>query len=218
MNNTHELNRLQQKCVVRLVDDDTQFLESLKVLLSMKGWSVRGFSSAEKFIAEERFIEPGCLVLDIRMPNLTGLQLQHHIESTVAHPIPIIFLTGHGDVESAVHTLKHGALDFLQKPVVPAVLLDCIQQACAKSLTSQGERSERDRIEKRFNSLTKREKQIFEMAAQGVSNKGISARLDIAVPTVKMHRANAFDKVGVHSSLEASKAYFVMTDEKDHDQ
>ena len=93
MNNTHELNRLQQKCVVRLVDDDTQFLESLKVLLSMKGWSVRGFSSAEKFIAEERFIEPGCLVLDIRMPNLTGLQLQHHIESTVAHPIPIIFLT-----------------------------------------------------------------------------------------------------------------------------
>lgn len=109
-----ELQRLQKECVVRIVDDDEEFLNSLYQMLTLKGWFVRRFYDAISFLEEEDFKHPGCVVLDLRMPGMTGLQLQQKLED-IKSSLPILFLTGHGDVESAVHTLKHGAFDFFSK-------------------------------------------------------------------------------------------------------
>ena len=176
---------LQDKVIVRLVDDDKDFLRSMKLMLEMMGWKVRDFSLAQDFLQEENFKVPGCIVLDKEKA------------------LPIIFLTGHGDVESAVHTLKRGAFDFLQKPVNPLKFNKTIEEACRLSLDNFGASLEDREVIKAFKSLTPREKEIFELAAGGKSNKEIASDLDIAVATVKMHRANAFEKMSVHSSIEA---------------
>lgn len=207
--NEEILRKLQKECVVRIVDDDEEFLNSLYQILTLKGWYVRRFYDAVQFLKEEDFKHPGCLILDIRMPGMTGLQLQQQLEN-VEPALPILFLTGHGDVESAVHTLKHGAFDFFQKPVRPSVILEGITKACERSLKDTGDKNNTRTIQARFDKLTAREKEIFIKAANGVSNKEIASQLNIAVPTVKMHRANAFDKMAVHSSLEASKIYLVL--------
>ena len=173
---------LQDKVIVRLVDDDKDFLRSMKLMLEMMGWKVRDFSLAQDFLQEENFKVPGCIVLDMRMPGMTGLELQRQLINDKEKALPIIFLTGHGDVESAVHTLKRGAFDFLQKPVNPLKFNKTIEEACRLSLDNFGASLE---------------------AAGGKSNKEIASDLDIAVATVKMHRANAFEKMSVHSSIEA---------------
>lgn len=131
---------------------------------------------------------------------MTGLELQRQLINDKEKALPIIFLTGHGDVESAVHTLKRGAFDFLQKPVK---FNKTIEEACRLSLDNFGASLEDREVIKAFKSLTPREKEIFELAAGGKSNKEIAAELDIAVATVKMHRANALEKMSVHSSIEA---------------
>lgn len=121
---------LQDKVIVRLVDDDKDFLRSMKLMLEMMGWKVRDFSLAQDFLQEENFKVPGCIVLDMRMPGMTGLELQRQLINDKEKALPIIFLTGHGDVESAVHTLKRGAFDFLQKPVNPLKFNKTIEEAC----------------------------------------------------------------------------------------
>lgn len=194
---------LQAKVTVRLVDDDKDFLRSMKLMLEMMGWKVRDFSLAQDFLQEENFKVPGCIVLDMRMPGMTGMELQRQLIDNKEKALPIIFLTGHGDVESAVHTLKKGAFDFLQKPVNPLQFNKTIEEACRLSLNNFCASQEDRETIKAFKSLTPREKEIFEFAAEGKSNKEIAADLDIAVATVKMHRANAFEKMSVHSSIEA---------------
>lgn len=194
---------LQDKVIVRLVDDDKDFLRSMKLMLEMMGWKVRDFSLAQDFLQEENFKVPGCIVLDMRMPGMTGLELQRQLIENKEKALPIIFLTGHGDVESAVYTLKRGAFDFLQKPVNPLKFNKTIEEACRLSLENFGATLEDREAIRAFNSLTPREKEIFELAAGGKSNKEIASDLDIAVATVKMHRANAFEKMSVHSSIEA---------------
>ena len=177
---------LQDKVIVRLVDDDKDFLRSMKLMLEMMGWKVRDFSLAQDFLQEENFKVPGCIVLDMRMPGMTGLELQRQLINDKEKALPIIFLTGHGDVESAVHTLKRGAFDFLQKPVNPLKFNKTIEEACRLSLDNFGASLEDREVIKAFKSLTP-----------------IASDLDIAVATVKMHRANAFEKMSVHSSIEA---------------
>lgn len=194
---------IQEKVIVRLVDDDKDFLRSMKLMLEMMGWKVRDFSLAQDFLEEENFNVPGCIVLDMRMPGMTGLELQRQLIDSKEKALPIIFLTGHGDVESAVHTLKRGAFDFLQKPVNPLEFNKTIEEACRLSLDNFGASNEDREAVKAFKSLTPREKEVFELAAGGKSNKEIAYELDIAVATVKMHRANAFEKMSVHSSIEA---------------
>ncbi len=199
------LKEMQNRAVVRLVDDDESFLNSLTMLLQMKGWSVKKYSDPAAFLNDEIFKSPGCIVLDMRMPNLTGLQVQTYLNEMSTKSLPIIFLTGHGDVESAVHTLKHGAFDFLQKPVPPLRLLESIEKAVEFSMKQQQSENTISQIKSKFDSLTKREKEVFIAVANALSNKEISEKLNIAVPTVKMHRANAFEKMEIHSSAEAAK-------------
>lgn len=141
------------------------------------------------------------------LPEMTGLELQRKLLSQNKNHLPIIFLTGHGDVESAVYTLKNGAFDFLQKPVNPLVLNKVVVEASQKSLSTLPEADQKKEDLARYRSLTPREKEIFRLAANGKTNKEISQLLDIALPTVKMHRGNAFDKLDVHSSVEALKLF-----------
>ena len=190
-----------------MIDDDKDFLKSMGLLLEMTGWNVITFNSAKDFLETGNFIEPGCILLDLRMPEMTGLELQRKLLSQNKNHLPIIFLTGHGDVESAVYTLKNGAFDFLQKPVNPLVLNKVVVEASQKSLSTLPEADQKKEDLARYRSLTPREKEIFRLAANGKTNKEISQLLDIALPTVKMHRGNAFDKLDVHSSVEALKLF-----------
>jgi len=127
-----EISELQSKVRIRVIDDDKDFLKSMGLLLEMTGWNVITFNSAKDFLETENFIEPGCILLDLRMPEMTGLELQRKLLSQNKNHLPIIFLTGHGDVESAVYTLKNGAFDFLQKPVNPLVLNKVVVEASQK--------------------------------------------------------------------------------------
>lgn len=207
MFDTVEISELQSKVRIRVIDDDKDFLKSMGLLLEMTGWSVTTYNSAKDFLEAENFTEPGCILLDLRMPEMTGLELQRVLVSRNKNHLPIIFLTGHGDVESAVYTLKNGAFDFLQKPVNPLVLNKVVVEASQKSLTTLPEVGQKREELARYRSLTPREKEIFKLAANGKTNKEISMLLDIALPTVKMHRGNAFDKLNVHSSVEALKLF-----------
>lgn len=202
-----EISELQSKVRIRVIDDDKDFLKSMGLLLEMTGWNVITFNSAKDFLETENFIEPECILLDLRMPEMTGLELQRKLLSQNKNHLPIIFLTGHGDVESAVYSLKNGAFDFLQKPVNPLVLNKVVVEASQKSLSTLPEADQKKEDLARYRSLTPREKEIFRLAANGKTNKEISQLLDIALPTVKMHRGNAFDKLDVHSSVEALKLF-----------
>lgn len=202
-----EVSELQSKVIVRVIDDNEDFLKSLGLLLQMTGWKVRTYLSAKDFLAFEDFSAPGCIILDLRMPEMTGLELQRRLVSNNQNNLPIIFLTGHGDVESAVYTLKHGAFDFLQKPINPLVLNKTVEEACRKNLASVPATNLKNNAINKYRTLTPREKEIFLLTAKGRSNKEICEILNIALPTVKMHRANAFDKLDVHSSIEALKMY-----------
>lgn len=202
-----EISELQSKVLIRLIDDDKDFLKSLGLLLKMTGWSISTYHSAVDFLSTESFITPGCIILDLRMPEMTGLELQRQLASQNKNNLPIVFLTGHGDVESAVYTLKKGAFDFLQKPINPLVLNKVVEEASRKSLLDTIESSQKKEEFARYRTLTPREKEIFKLAANGKTNKEISKVLNITVPTIKMHRENAFDKLDVHSSVEALKMY-----------
>ncbi len=200
---TNSLLDVQRKTIVRLVDDDESFLSSMKILLQMKGWTTRCYTRASDFLQNDIMSFPGVLILDIRMPGTTGLELLGSLEKT-GNILSVVMLSGHGDIETAVHTLKHGAQDFLEKPVKPAKLFAVVEKAAARSLDEYTKQKELADLKNRFISLTKREREIFISACRGQSNKEIGDSLGIGVGTVKMHRANAFGKMGVHSSTEAS--------------
>jgi two-component system response regulator TtrR len=189
--------------IVRIVDDDENFLRSLQLMLSMKGWNVSSYSSAENFLAHDRMDIPGCLILDLRMPQMSGIELQQKLANIPARQLPIIFLSGHGDIDTAVHALRHGACHFLQKPAHPEKLYSVVSEAVETSLLFHKQLEENRETVQAYLTLTPREKEIFSMVAEGIPNKDISEKLAISLPTVKMHRANAFDKMQVHSSTEA---------------
>ena len=183
------------KCIlptplVRLVDDDNDFRESQKAFLTALGWQVEDWESPAAFLQDDDLQRPGCAVLDIRMPGMTGLDLQRRFVEAGSR-LPVIFLTGHGDVATAVHTMKYGALDFLEKRGDPMVLAAAVAAAEAQSYQAA------------YDALTPREREVFVLAAKGLSNKEAAEVLGIGAETVKMHKANAYAKLGVQSSLEA---------------
>ena len=190
--------------LVRLVDDDDTYRQSQTLFLGIFGFNVQGWSNAAAFLAEEKFVRPGCIVLDIRMPGMNGIELHQKLSQIgcgVSHPI--LFLTGHGDIETAVHSLKAGAFDFIEKHGDPMRLKEAVEKACTQSLRVASQINETLRREEIFNSLTARERDVLLPAALGVPNKIIATKLGIGTETVKMHRANAFGKLGVQSALEA---------------
>ena len=191
-----------QTPLVRLVDDDTVFCTSQKFLLQTRGWQVVVYNSARAFLEEDDRTRPGCILLDVRMPDMTGLELQLELEAR-GSTLPVIFLTGHGDISMAVHTMQHGAASFLEKPVEPIKLLETVANAVEADMAAYRQRLEVAENRAVFDQLTPREKEIIRFAALDTPNKVIAQKLGISEPTVKMHRANAFAKLRVKSALEA---------------
>jgi two-component system, LuxR family, response regulator FixJ len=179
---------------VFVVDDDDAVRSSLRLLLKSVGFSVALFASAQEFLAAYQTEHPGCLVLDIRMPGMSGLDLQRHLSLRGAI-IPIVFITGHGDVPMAVDAMQHGAFDFLQKPFRDQDLIDRVQRAFEKDAGSRRALAEVGRIRERFESLTEREREVLALVTSGKANKVVAAELDVSPRTVEIHRARVMEKM-----------------------
>jgi len=181
---------------VYVVDDDPDVLKAIARLLESVGLSVATYPSAQSFLEHYDRNAPGCLVLDLELPALNGLELQRLLEQQMSF-LPIVFLTGHGDIAASVQAMKHGAADFLTKPVDDAVLIGAIQQALERGQALRRERVERQHIAKCLATLTERERQVFEQIVAGRLNKQIAAEFGLTEQTIKFHRANLMHKMGV---------------------
>jgi FixJ family two-component response regulator len=186
---------------VFIIDDDPSARKGLALLVRSAGWHCETFSSAREFLARPVFSGTGCLVLDVCMPDMTGLALRDRMVAQGAL-LPIVFLTGHGDVPMGVDAMKQGAVDFLQKPVNDEALLQAISRAVERHVTAQGRRRDVERIQAGLHQLTLRERQVLEYVIAGWLNKQIAAELHIAERTVKVFRGNLMHKMGVNSVAE----------------
>lgn len=192
------------KGTVHVVDDDPAIRNSLTASLEVRGLAVENYESAEAFLSSYDDNQIGCLVLDIRMPGINGLELQK-ILAKKNYTIPIIFVTGHGDVPMSVQALKNGAIDFLEKPYRQEVLHERIEQALVRSIEARQKAAEENRIKKCYNNLTPREKQVMSLLTCGVantSNKKIAEVLKISPRTVEDHRAKIMLKMQAKSLYE----------------
>jgi len=182
--------------LVYVVDDDPDVLKAIERLLDSEGLAVAAFSSPQQFLERHDRNAPGCLVLDLAMPGLSGLELQGMLEQQASR-LPIIFLTGRGDIATSVRAMKRGAADFLTKPVGDAELIAAIREALAKDQVLRRARMERERAAKCLATLTERERQVLEKIVAGKLNKEIAAELGTVEKTIKFHRGNLMRKMGV---------------------
>jgi FixJ family two-component response regulator len=186
---------------VFLIDDDPSARRGLARLIQAAGHAVVTFGSAREFLASGRRDEPGCLVLDIRMPELSGLDLQEQLLGA-DYSIPIIFITGHGDIPMTVQAMKRGALDFLPKPVEGEQLLEAIRRALEKDRLARSAREDARALRQRLQLLKTREREVMSFVIAGFLNKQIAGELGITEATVKVHRARLMDKLRVTSVAE----------------
>jgi FixJ family two-component response regulator len=186
---------------VFIVDDDAPLRESLRNLIRSVGLRVELFASAQEFLQSRQPDAPSCLVLDVRMPGLSGLDLQKQT-SDAGREIPIIFITGHGDVPMTVRAMKAGAVEFLTKPFRDQDLLDAIQQALERSRKAREQQAATKQLRQRFALLTPREREVMERVVAGLLNKQIGAELGTSETTVKIHRHQVMEKMGAGSLPE----------------
>lgn len=197
--------------VIYVVDDDSDVRESLVSLLGAMGRKVKAFSSAKEFLDSCDFSGSGCIILDIRMPEMSGLNLQNKLcENNCS--LPIIFITGHGDVNSATEAFKKGAVDFIEKPFSEQQLLDSIDKAVEKSVSEFSHNMQIEKIKERIESLTDREKQIMEKIVNAKTNKMIAYELGLSHKTVDFHRSNIMEKMGVNCVVQLTKEVLKVTD------
>jgi FixJ family two-component response regulator len=184
--------------IVFIVDDDVSVRESLELLTRNEGWQVETFASAQKFLDRPRSYVPSCLVLDVSLPGLNGLELQERVASDRAD-MPIIFITGYGDIPTTVRAMKAGAVEFLTKPFSDEVLLNAIRQAHEHSRMILSRESEIQDLRKRYESLTLRERQVMVLVVSGLLNKQVGGELGISEITVKAHRGQVMHKMKAES-------------------
>ena len=195
----------QQQPIVFVVDDDISVRESLELLIQFAGWQPEIFASAEEFLAHPRTATPSCLVLDVSLPDLNGLELQKLIASERTD-MPIIFITGHGDVPMSVQAMKAGAVEFLTKPFDDEVLLSAIRHAIERSAAVLEDQAELTTLQSSYESLTPRERDIMLFVVAGMLNKQIGVRLGISEITVKAHRGKVMQKMKADSLADLVKA------------
>jgi two-component system, LuxR family, response regulator FixJ len=188
----------QQAPTVFVVDDDEGVRNSLRFLLKSVGLATRTLACASEFLESYKPSQPGCLVLDVRMPGMSGLELQQQLNLRGA-VIPVIFVTGHGDIPMAVEAMQQGACDFLQKPFRDQDLIDRIQRALERDARSRAALDEHARIRARLDSLTPREREVLALMTRGKPNKIMAAELGVSQRTVEIHRARVMDKSGAAS-------------------
>ncbi|HTT09290.1 MAG TPA: response regulator transcription factor [Burkholderiaceae bacterium] len=184
---------------VHVVDDDASWRTSAARLLSVAGYGVVLYESAGQFLATAELDEPGCLLLDLRMPGLSGLQLQQRLAQRT---LPVVFVSGHGDIPTSVLAIKAGAEDFLSKPVDSGVLFSAIERAIARDCAERDGRRQHDALRARVDALTPRERIVFDAVVRGKLNKQIAADLGTAERTIKWHRHNLMEKLQVASFAE----------------
>jgi len=187
--------------IVYVVDDDASVRKSLERLIKTEGLSVRAFASARDFLVGELPDTPACLLLDIEMPEITGLELQEQL-TTRHQSLPIVFITGFGNVPKSVQAMKAGAFDFLEKPFEAATLIDAIHRAVNHDIQARKRNRELAATQQRMASLTNREREVFELVVTGMLNKQIAFQLGITEKTIKVHRARIMQKMGAQSLAE----------------
>lgn len=195
---------MSQGPVVFVVDDDPSIRSSLKFLMSSVGLQVEGFDSADALLKRNLPDAPSCLVLDVRLRGLSGLDFQRQLAARNCH-IPIIFITGHGDIPMSVRAMKAGAVEFLTKPFRDQDLLDAVRIALEKDRERRERKKEVSDLKERFNSLTPREQEVISMVVSGMLNKQIADQLGTAENTVKVHRSRAMEKMQAQSVAELVK-------------
>lgn len=193
---------------VFIVDDDEGVRSALALLMESVGMPVATFESAQVFLEQFDPLRSGCLVLDIRMKGMSGLDLQEHLSKEPIYP-PIIIITGHGDVPMAVRAVKAGAIDFIEKPFNDQVLLDSIHRAIEQDAQRRGKAMQLAEIETRLERLTPREREILELVVSGKRNKTIATDLDISPSTVEAHRAKVMDKMQARSLSDLMRMMLV---------
>jgi len=184
--------------MVFVVDDDESVRKALKRLITSVGMNVETFATAQEFLSCEPYEGPSCLVLDVRMPGLSGLDLQQELAKADL-ALPVIFITGHGNIPMSVRAMKAGAVDFLEKPFDDQVLLDLIQHAVEQDKQAKQKHSEKGQIQRRFESLTSREREVFAHVVKGMLNKQIAFKLGISEKTIKVHRGRIMAKMEAES-------------------
>ena len=192
---------MSPKPLIHVVDDDDSLRSALLLLLSAGGFEARGYGSAGDFLLNPLPDRPGCVLLDLRLPGPSGLDLQEALRDKGIR-LPVIFLTGHADVPTSVRAMKTGAVDFLAKPVERETLFEALQRALALDAAGRADRAEASRLRARFANLTPREREVFELVVAGRLNKQIAGQLGIAERTVKADRAQVLAKLGVGSAAE----------------
>lgn len=188
----------QKTASVFVVDDDDAVRNSLRLLLKSVGLPTVAFASAREYLDSWHPAQPGCLVLDVRMPGMSGLELQEELNRRGAI-IPVIFISGHGDIPMAVEAIQHGAFDFLQKPFRDQDLIDRVQRALAADQANRQSLAQRDLLRQRYESLTPREQEVMALVTKGKANKVMAGDLDISQRTVEIHRARVMEKMGAQS-------------------
>lgn len=189
---------IEASAKVFVVDDDHSVRRSLARLLRSVGIDVEAFASATEFLEYAPHEGPSCLVLDLRMPAMSGLDLQRRL-AEVGRSVPIVFISGHGDLSTGVRAMKEGAVDFLPKPVDEHDLLDAIRRAVVRDREARLARREGAAVQARFDSLTPRQRQVLALVAAGMPNKQIGAQLGTTEKTIKVHRARVMQKMGARS-------------------
>ena len=188
----------ESNATVFIVDDDASMRRALSLLLQSAGYRVETYASAEDFLRREHYHGVGCIILDLRMPGLTGMELQENLTRS-EYGMPIIFLTGHGELSMGIQAMKRGAIDFLTKPCDDEQLLGAVQGAIRRDIQARENYQEKQEILRRIDLLTPREKEILRYIITGLLNKQIAAKLGIAEPTVKIHRGRIMEKLKANS-------------------
>jgi FixJ family two-component response regulator len=188
----------QSNAVIAIVDDDPWARDGLRDLIRSAGWRAEAFASAQEFLARAGSEAPSCLVLDLQMPGLSGLDLQKRM-AEVGLEIPIVFLTGHGNIPASVQAMKAGAVEFLTKPVDEQDLIKAIQEAIERDRRTRQRQAEMQELQGRYESLTAREQEVMRQVVSGLLNKQIADELSITEPTVKFHRGHIMQKMRADS-------------------
>lgn len=189
---------------VFVVDDDPDIRSAIALLMKSVQLPVRSFEGADEFLAAWKEEEPGCLVLDVRMPGMSGLELQAVLKERKAG-IPIVFLSGHGDIPMALRSVRNGALDFLEKPFRSQALIDAVHAALARDAASRSQRSEQESLRALVATLTPREAQVAGFVADGLSSPVIAKKLRLSPRTVEMHRARLMRRLGVEGVADVTR-------------